>query len=60
MGVNAQLPSPDVQSFIPSILVDLQRVINKNSKVFGDTPKGIPPIRDHDHTIHLQSRILTT
>ena len=26
--------------------------MDKHSKVF-DTPKGLPPIRDHDHAIHL-------
>ena len=26
--------------------------MDKNSKVF-ETPKGLPPIRDHDHAIHL-------
>ena len=35
--------------------MDLQMVINNHSKVFGDTPKGIPLARDHDHVIHLQS-----
>ena len=29
------------------------KVINKHSKVFEDIPKGIPPIRDFDHAIHL-------
>ena len=27
-------------------------VINKYSKVFEDIPKGIPLIRDFDHSIH--------
>ena len=31
----------------------LQKVIDKHSKVFEDTPKGLPPPRDHDHAIHL-------
>ena len=30
----------------------LQKVLDNNSKVF-ETPKGHPPIRDHDHAIHL-------
>ena len=33
--------------------LDLQEVVNKNSKVFEDIPKGIPPPGDHDHVIHL-------
>ena len=35
-----------------SISRDLQKVLDKHSKVF-DTPKCLPPIRDHDHAIHL-------
>eukprot|EP00253_Pinus_taeda_P016701 PITA_16701 len=31
---------------------DLQKVLDNHSKVF-ETPKGIPPIRDHDHAIHM-------
>eukprot|EP00253_Pinus_taeda_P018944 PITA_18944 len=31
---------------------DLQKVLNNHSKVF-ETPKGLPPIHDHDHAIHL-------
>eukprot|EP00253_Pinus_taeda_P003546 PITA_03546 len=31
---------------------DLQKLLNNHSKVF-ETPKGLPPIRDHDHAIHL-------
>eukprot|EP00253_Pinus_taeda_P006169 PITA_06169 len=31
---------------------DLQIVLDNHSKVF-ETPKGLPPIRDHDHAIHL-------
>eukprot|EP00253_Pinus_taeda_P009891 PITA_09891 len=33
-------------------LNDLQKVLDNHSKVF-ETPKGLPPIRDHDHAIHL-------
>jgi hypothetical protein len=32
--------------------VNLQKVINNNSKVFGEMPKGLPPAQDHDHVIH--------
>ena len=35
-----------------SISPDLQKVLDNHSKVFW-TPKGLPPIRDHDHVIHL-------
>eukprot|EP00253_Pinus_taeda_P007175 PITA_07175 len=31
---------------------DLQKVLDNHSKVF-ETPKGLPPICDHDHAIHL-------
>eukprot|EP00253_Pinus_taeda_P025396 PITA_25396 len=31
---------------------DLQNVLDNHSKVF-ETPKGLPPIHDHDHAIHL-------
>ena len=52
-GVIAQLCSLDVQTSIPYFSLDLQRVIDKHSKVFEDIPKGLPPPRDHDHAIHL-------
>jgi hypothetical protein len=42
-GVIAQLFSLDVQTFISSTPVDLQIVINKHSKVFGEMLKGLPP-----------------
>ena len=35
-----------------SISPDLQKVFDNHSKVF-ETPKGLPPIPDHDHAIHL-------
>ena len=34
-----------------SISPDLQIVLDNHSKVF-ETPRGLPPIRDHDHSIH--------
>eukprot|EP00253_Pinus_taeda_P009120 PITA_09120 len=34
---------------------DLQKVLDNHSKVF-ETPKGLPPIRDQDHAIHLIPR----
>jgi hypothetical protein len=52
-GVIAQLCSLDVQTYKPSIPQDLQGIIDKNSKVFEDIPKGLPPTRNHDHEIHL-------
>jgi hypothetical protein len=48
-----QLCSLDDQTSKPSIPQDLQRIIDKNSKVFEDIPKGLPPTRNHDHEIHL-------
>jgi hypothetical protein len=53
-GVIAQLYSLDLLTSIPSTPVDIQKVIDDHSKVFGDMPKGIPPNQDHDHTFHLQ------
>jgi hypothetical protein len=44
-GVIKQLCSLDVQTSKPSIPQDLQRIIDKHSKVFEDIPKGLPPIR---------------
>jgi hypothetical protein len=52
-GVIAQLCSLDVQTSKPSIPQDLQRIIDNNSKVFEDIPKGLPPTQNHDHEIHL-------
>ena len=51
-GVIAQLCSPKVPTSKSSISPDLQKVLDNHSKVF-ETPKGLPPIRDHDHAIHL-------
>jgi hypothetical protein len=52
-GVISQLCSLDVQTSKPSIPLDLQWIIDKNSKVFDYIPKGLPPTRNHDHVIHL-------
>ena len=52
-GVVAQLWPLGVQTSKVPISPDLQRVINKHSKVFEDIPKGLPPIRDLDHVIRL-------
>jgi hypothetical protein len=52
-GVIAQLCSLYVQTSKPSIPLDLQGIIDKNSKVFEDIPKFLPPTRNHDHDIHL-------
>ena len=51
-GVIAQLFSLEVPTSKSSISPDLRKVLDNISKVF-DTPKGLPPIRDHDHAIHL-------
>jgi hypothetical protein len=52
-GVIAQLCSLDVQTSKPSIPQDLQGIIHKNSKVFEDIPKVLPPTQNYDHEIHL-------
>ena len=54
-GVLAQLYSVDVQTSKLSVSPDLQKVLDKYSKVF-DTPKGLPPTWDHDHNINLIPR----
>ena len=51
-GVLAQLFSLEVPTRKSYISPDLQKVLDNHSKVF-EIPKGIPPIRDHDHVIHL-------
>ena len=51
-GVIAQLCSLDVSTSKSSISPDLQKVLDNHSKVI-ETPKGLPPIHDHDHAIHL-------
>ena len=50
-GVIAQLCSLEVPTSKSSISPYLQKVLDNHSKVFY-TPKGLPPIRDHDHAIH--------
>jgi hypothetical protein len=52
-GIITQLCSLDVQISKPYIPQDLQRIIDKHSKVFEDIPKDLPPTRNHDHEIHL-------
>ena len=51
-GVIAQLCSLDVSTSKSSISPDLQKFLDNHSKVF-ETPKGLPPIHDRDHAIHL-------
>jgi hypothetical protein len=55
-GVIVQLCPLDVQTSKSSIPLDLQGIIDKHSEVFEDIPRGIPPIRNHDHVIHLIPR----
>ena len=50
-GTISQLCSLEVPTSKSSISPDIQRVLDNHSKVF-ETPKGLPPIRDHDHAIH--------
>jgi len=51
-SIIAQLCSLEVATSKSSISLDLQKVLDNHSKVF-ETPKGLPPIRDHDHAISL-------
>ena len=51
-GVSVQSCSLDVQTFKLAVSQDIQKGLDKYSKVF-DTPKGLPPTRDHDHAINL-------
>ena len=51
-GIIAQLCSPEVPTSKSSISPNLQKFLDNHSKVF-ETPKGLPPIHDHDHDIHL-------
>ena len=54
-GIIAQLCSLEVTASKSSISPDLQKLLENHSKVF-ETPKGLPPIHDHDHAIHLTLR----
>jgi hypothetical protein len=51
-GVIVQLCSLDVQTSKLAVSQDIQKVLDKYSKVF-DTPKCLPLTRDHDHAINL-------
>ena len=51
-GIISQLCSLHIQTSKSSISRDIQKVLDNHSKVF-ETPKGLPPICDHDHAIHL-------
>ena len=44
-GIIARLCSLDVHTSKTSIPQDLQRIIDKHSKVFEDIPKGLPPLK---------------
>jgi len=50
-GIIAQLCSLEVPASKSSISLDIQKVLDNYSKVF-ETPKCLPPICDHDHSIH--------
>ena len=52
-GVISQLCSLDVQTYKPYISLDTQGIIDKNSKVFEDILRGLPPNQNHDDDIHL-------
>jgi len=51
-GVIVQLCSLEDPTSKSCISLDPQNGLDNHSKVF-DTPKGLPPICDHDHVIHL-------
>ena len=51
----AQLCSLEVPTSKSSISADLQKFMDNHSKFF-EAPKGLPPIHDHDHAIHLIPR----
>lgn len=36
------------------IHIDIQSILNKHQKVFGDIPLGLPPKRGFEHTIELE------
>jgi hypothetical protein len=52
-GVIVQLCSLYVQTSKPFIPLYVQGITDKNSKVFEDIPKGLPPTKNHDHSIYL-------
>jgi hypothetical protein len=52
-GVIVQIFLLYVQTSKPSLPLDIQRIIDKNSKLFEDIPKGLPSTQNHDHAIHL-------
>ena len=45
-----------MHNYAPYISLDIQRFIDKHSKVFEDIPKKILPTQDHDHVIQLIPR----
>ena len=51
-GVIVQLCSLEDPTSKSCISPDLQNVLDNHSKIF-ETPKGLTPIRDHDHAIYL-------
>jgi hypothetical protein len=55
-GVIAQFCSLYVQTPISSTLVDIQIAIQNHSKVFGEMPKGLPLVPDHDHAMSVRGR----
>jgi hypothetical protein len=52
-GFVAQLCSLEVSPFNDPTHPNLQAIIEQHSVVFEDIPKGLPPKRDHDHSIQL-------
>jgi hypothetical protein len=55
-GVIVQLCSLYVQTSKPSIPLDIQGIIDMQSKLFEDIPRGLPPTCNHDHAIHQTPR----
>jgi len=51
-GIIAQLCSLEVPTWKSSISIDFQKGLGQSFQGIV-TPKGLPPIRDHDHAIHL-------
>ena len=50
-GIISQLCSLEIPTSKSSISPVLQKVLDNHSKVY-ETPKGLPPIRDHYHVIN--------